>query len=312
MNYTDFLSYIKNKLSEDLSQTDVLHITPVTRNNNIVLDGLCIFRENSHVSPNIYLNPYYQRYLNGETKEDLLSEIKEIFFQHAECPKYLDYQIASDFSKHKSQITYRLVNYQKNTKLLKEIPHIRFLDLAIIFYCLVGQTDDGIASLRITNQMIEEWNIKSRELYLAAVENMPRLFPACIRPIQELLYEMIEKTPVPGLSLSEGFSACPSTEDISSSMYVMTSKNGINGAGTLLYPMVLQEFASSIQSDLYVLPSSIHEVILVPVTASSSSSQEDLSVMVQEINQSHVAAEEILSDHAYLFHWKTNAFDPVA
>lgn len=312
MNYTDFVSYIKNALSEELSETDAIHITPVTKNNNIVLDGLCIFRENSHVSPNIYLNPYYQRYLNGETKEDLLSEIKGIFSQHAECPNYMDYQILSDFSKHRSQIIYRLVNYQKNTRLLPEIPHIRFLDLAIIFYCLVGQSDEGIASLRITNEMTETWDIGPHELYLAAIENMPRLFPACIRPIHELIYEMFEKTAVPGLTLSDDFAECPSMEDPSSSMYVMTSENGINGAGTLLYPMVLQSFASSIQSDLYVLPSSIHEVILVPAAAPFVGSQEDLSEMVHEINQSHVAAEEILSDRAYLFHWETNAFDPVA
>ena len=159
---------------------------------------------------------------------------------------------------------------------------------------------------------MEEWNIKTRELYLASIENMPRLFPACIRPIQDIICEMFEKTPIPGISLSEDFTECPSMENISSSMYVMTSENGINGAGTLLYPTVLQNFASSIQSDLYVLPSSIHEVILVPAAAPFVSSQEDLSEMVHEINQSHVAAEEILSDRAYLFHWETNAFDPVA
>lgn len=312
MNYTDFLSYVKEELTKELSPSDMLHISPVTKNNNIILDGLCIFRENSHVSPNIYLNPYYQRYLSGESKESLLEEIKAIFSEYTVHPQYADYKIDLDFSEHQSQVIYRLVNYQKNAGILSEIPHIRFLDLAIIFYCLVGQSESGIASLRITNQMMKEWQIETRDLYLAAVENMPRLFPARIRPIHELLYELMQQNPIPQLSLSGEFSSICAEETPAASMYVLTSENGINGASTLLYPKVLQEFAGSINSDLYVLPSSIHEVILVPVNDTFADSQEELSDMVREINQSHVAAEEVLSDHAYLFHWKTNAFDNIA
>jgi hypothetical protein len=88
-------------------------------------------------------------------------------------------------------------------------------------------------------------------------------------------------------------------------MYILSNHKGINGATCLLYENVLYEFAQLIQSDFYILPSSIHEIILVPYDKTIS--KETLADMVKDVNRTQVARDEVLSDRVYFFSRKNNA-----
>ena len=82
-------------------------------------------------------------------------------------------------------------------------------------------------------------------------------------------------------------------------MYVMTNTRGINGAACLLYKNALARFAQKLKQDLFLLPSSVHEVILVP--KSDILKKEDLSEMVREINKTEVSPKEVHSDTVYVY-----------
>jgi hypothetical protein len=95
-------------------------------------------------------------------------------------------------------------------------------------------------------------------------------------------------------------------QKVNEKMYVLSNDRGINGASTLLYPNVLYDFASSIRMNFYILPSSIHECILVPDTGKLSKAA--LKEMVKDVNDSHVSADEVLSNEVYYYDLATDEF----
>lgn len=138
------------------------------------------------------------------------------------------------------------------------------------------------------------WGISLNELLLAARENTPRLFPAQMVDMDE----MIQRA---GVSFPEEENTIP--------MYIMTNRQEVNGASVLLYDDVLQEFASQKKTDFYILPSSIHEVILVPSNRIDNPAQ--LFTMVADANQTVVALGDVLSDSVYYYNRRKNQITPV-
>lgn len=84
-------------------------------------------------------------------------------------------------------------------------------------------------------------------------------------------------------------------------MYVITNKQNLYGAVCILYPDVLKDVAQKLDSDFYVLPSSVHETIAVPAENLDINHASSLKAMVREVNQSELTPEEVLSDNVYYY-----------
>ena len=84
--------------------------------------------------------------------------------------------------------------------------------------------------------------------------------------------------------------------------YVITNSNGINGASVILYTDILKEIGGFLGEDYYLLPSSIHEMLAIPVSAPMD--EKEMHEMVEEVNRSCVVSEEILSDSVYRYDCK--------
>ena len=82
-------------------------------------------------------------------------------------------------------------------------------------------------------------------------------------------------------------------------MYVLSSRNRIDGAACILYPTLLADICDSLQSSFYIIPSSIHEVLVLPSDSTDDSAK--IREMIKEINDTQVAAEEILSYSLYFY-----------
>lgn len=297
--YAAFVDEICNIMKEKMGQEYSIRVYTVTKNNNLELDSLVILKEGKSFSPNIYLLPYYEAYRQGVSMDELADRLYKSYNQST-------MSIVSDnfsFSFHdlKSSIIYRVVSFERNDKLLERIPYIKYLDLAITFHCLVRDDEDGIGTIRITNEHMLSWKTSLQELYNLAVENTQRLFPSCISSMDEVIRGMLlEEHAQDNLSgdlLDEIIQGDKQSDK--HRMYILTNKRSINGATCLLYDNVLHEFANSIQSDLFILPSSIHEVILVPY--SENMSIESLTEMVKDVNRTQVAYDEVLSDRVYFY-----------
>jgi hypothetical protein len=175
------------------------------------------------------------------------------------------------------------------------VPHVEFLDLSIVFQCLVSKEESSTASILIHNAHMKLWNILVEELYRAARENTRRLQEYEIRDMNEIVSEIMLTG---GL---DGFCEEEDMEELSEStpMYVLTNKCRIEGASCIIYPNLLKDFAFTIGKSFYVIPSSVHEVILVP--ADDTTEADEIRNMIREINDTQVKVEEILSYSLYYF-----------
>ena len=303
INYEDFIKETVAFLKENLPENTDVKLHKITKNNGLHLDGLTIMSNETNISPNFYLNYYYEDYLEQGDLNKVLNLILTSYLEHPQLNN-IDISFFTDFEKVKTNIAYKIVNFERNRELLSEIPHIPYLDLAIVFFCLMNHEYFGNATTLIRNQHLELWQITDRELYQLAIENTPRLLPHHFLSMHDLLNdpELLSNLPEDVILQSSDHNESEWDENHShaeSPMYVLSNHSKCFGASTILYLNLLDEIAEQFHSSFYILPSSIHEVILVPDI--SPSKLKDYSNMVHEVNTNHVPDDEILSDHAYFY-----------
>jgi hypothetical protein len=306
MEYDQFLIKIKNSVKKRMGEGYMVDINHVIKNNSIQLEGLIILKNGEKITPNIYLNSYFENYLEGESIKKIVDKIINIYEETMEEGERETLCIRYELNEMKSSIIFRLVNYNKNTKLLDEIPHIPFLDLAVTFHCLVKDNENGIGTIRITKEHIKNWNINLEDLTEIARNNTPNLLPASIRSMNEVIIDIMNKEIE--LQSFENSNADDNEimemlnqmkQDTVTDMYVLSNIKGINGASCLLYPDVIKELSDQLETDFYILPSSIHEIILVKDDAKID--KNILREMVIDVNHTQVAEDEILSNNIYFY-----------
>ena len=286
MSLEGFCTFVKTGISHVLGNAAEVTVDKVLKNNGTRLYGLTIKEKGSNLAPTIYLEGFYERYLEGE---DISSIEKEILFIYkSEKPAIcFDTGFVKDWENVKRNVVCRVINCELNKEKLEGIPYFQFLDLAVTFSVLVetgGLPCSG--SFTIHNSHIMMWGVTADELYTVALENTRRLEKPEIIRLGDALMEIVGKEVVSG----EGYMP---------DMYIFTNKKKLHGASCLLFTDMLQELADKIGSDLFIIPSSIHEAIIVPRTEEVDSSE--LDGMVNIVNAEQVQPEEILSDHVYKF-----------
>ncbi len=299
MIYETFLETIKHSLKERLGPEFNLTLQPITKNNGLILNGLCIGKADERAAPTIYLNHFYESYQQGRPFQTILDDIMALY-QNSPLPGELPIEEFLSQEQIMEKIIFRIINEPANRELLKEVPHISYpeLDLSITFYLSLQRDEDSHLTALIYNRHQKAWNRSTEELFLAAGSNTPRLFPARIRSLPEAIQDIVKKSPEREMneeSLEEFFDTAP----LSPPMYVLSNSSGLNGAGCLLYEGILKDFASCISSDLIILPSSIHEVLIIPY--SKDISFDELAETVFSINQEEVPEEDRLSNHIYFY-----------
>ena len=155
LSMQDFCEKVKTALQNELEENRVVRISEVPKNNGIVLHGVSIFEPGVNITPTIYLEEYLKRYNEGETLAALIREIKSILRRNA-MDESFDISLFTDLEKAKRRIVYKLVNVPKNQNLLKEVPYIPYLDMAIVFYYLLeDQEVGGYATILIQKTHIQ-------------------------------------------------------------------------------------------------------------------------------------------------------------
>lgn len=291
MNYQQFVTVINTKTNQLLCPEAFAKTHTALKNNGTQRTGLTICQSSTNISPTIYLEEYYRHYQDGmeldEIAESIVRLYREVRFEHD-----WDVEQIKDFHAVKEKLAFKLINFEKNHDLLQRTPHVPYLDLAIVFFLLLETTEKGAATILITEEMLNYWKITLEELYPVALSNSPKLLRPEFKPMGEVINELM------------GVEYCTSEQIDESHMYVLSNQYRHFGAGCILYDRVLEDIANLLNEDFYILPSSIHETIILP--ASYNLSEQDLSEMVVDINETQVSEEEVLSDHVYYYSREEN------
>lgn len=314
MNYQEFLDYIKENIlevyknylenqDEEFSRKDIgdieVDLHKVIKNNGIVLDGITLRAKGETVTPNIYLNSYFESYQMGKPIAIIMDEI--IYrYQKAKEDNKFELDDILDFSVVKNQIVLRLVNYEKNKEQLEKCPHKKYLDLAITFRYIVSKDALGIASSLISNQEFEAWDVSLEDLYQIALFNTMREFPWKMESLAQVVTDCF-KAKAPEF-LSDEMIACLKRIEKNGdgvNMFVLTNDEGLNGATCILYDNVIKNFAKVQDTNIFLLPSSVHEMMLVPENEETNAAF--LSELVRQANMNSVGFIDLLSDNIYYY-----------
>ncbi len=270
---------------EKYNLTSKVHV----KNNDTRLFGISICDIKLKAGPTVYIDGFYDEYCrDGTSIYDFAKRIYDMI-KGRDWDKYGAAAMESmDLDHCRDKIIYRLVSKRENSMYLMDTPYIPFLDLAIVFFVVHRLSDTGMESIRITYPLFESWNISKKELYEIAMVNTRRILPPRLYSMLDMMRYLCGDIPT---DLED-------TLDIVE-CYVATNKYKIDGATTLLYEGWLQARAEEHQCNFFILPSSIHEVLLVPDNCHQDLS--DFNKMVKEVNSVILGKEEYLSDHAYYY-----------
>lgn len=197
-------------------------------------------------------------------------------------------EATKSFEAAREHIAFRLISKERNEELLKDIPWKPWEDLAIIYYLHFGVMDDKQITTIIHNYQMEKWDLSLDELHELAKENTLKLCPSTIGRLDHMLFGWKEEEE----KMCQLDPALPV-------LYVLSNQTGINGSICMLYDNVLKEFADMLESDLIILPSSVHEVLLLKYDIDVN--LELFKNMVRCVNEEDVPPEEVLSDSVYIY-----------
>ena len=284
MSYETFCERMKDIVQQYYGVEVNVTLHTVQKVNGVVLRGITVMREGRSIMPTLYLEHYFDLYSKGMPLYDV---VHRFIVEYDKACIYDDFDIGffEYYEKVKPHLGYKLINYDMNRDLLKEIPHKCYLDLAIVCYCNIVDDRIGKGTILIRNEHLDIWKVEQDTVVRDSLQNMQVMFPADVINMADLLKELYSD---PAQLI------CGKLP-----MYVLTTKARMYGAAAILYNGQLEEIAREVEDDFYLLPSSIHEIIIVPKQYVADENY--LSQMVDEINQEQVDIEEVLSNHAYLY-----------
>ena len=191
----------------------------------------------------------------------------------------------TDFDFVRNKLIYKLINYERNREKLEFYPYRRFLDLAVTYCCTFKTPLGDNANIIVTKDHLKYWDITEIDLYELAALNTPRYFGGRIEPLLTAIKNISGLEDIP--------------EDGEQEMFLCTNMEMFYGASTILYDDFLKKFASELGASLIILPSSVHEVILMPDRGGNDYSE--LLKIVEYVNKTEVADSEILSGNIYRY-----------
>lgn len=290
MDYKKFEEYLIDEIQMNLI-ADQVEVTQheVTKNNGIKKNGITIKFPDSPIAPTIYAEDYFQLYLEGHSMDEIVDKVMVLIEKsRTAAPEMPDLSKAAA----RENMYCTLVNTKANEEMLKNVPHENMEDLSVVIRFKVGE--DG--SFLVSNDLCKQMQMTEEEVFEMARANTDNQ-EFKLQTIGEVMKEMMGNDVPPEVIESMDIypgGKCP--------MWVLTNSTKVDGAIAITSDKVLKEAHEKLGEDFYVLPSSRHEVILVPCSTIANS--EDLAAMVKEVNATQVDPIDKLSDSVYHYDGK--------
>ena len=300
MNYETFKGIVENEFLGSMGpefEGMKLEVIPVKKV-NVTLDGMCV-RDPSkpdQLAPTIYINDMYEHYKQTGDLMRVISKTAETVKSYGERAEELREIVMSDSMKEnvKDKVFFQLINKDQNKDLLSDCPYRTFEDLAIIYRILISKDKDGIASSVIHNNLAEKYGMSEADLFEAAVINTKQLLPTVVRPMEDVMRDIFASDGMPEDMIDLMLPDVPSDMQL----YVISNSQGVDGAVNMLYEEELYKLSQEVHDNLVILPSSIHEVLALPI---GDNNVEELADLVKDVNMSMVPVNERLSNQVYMY-----------
>ena len=282
MEYKEFLNAVCDYMNEVATDVSVsIHSTP--KNNGVILWGLMFKREGYNASPMIYMDSYYEEYLEGTDISDIGDKLLALY-QENDMSVTVDMSFFDSFESVKDRLFIKLVNLSKNREFLEEVPYEPFLDLAIVAYVRMHDEQLGDGIIMVRNEHLKIWGVDGQSVLDAAKKNTHDNDGFSLTHILDAMEDN-------GEDVDEDMEDFP--------MFIATNERMINGASVLTMSDKLREYADIMGGDYYIIPSSVHELLLF--ACDDSDEPGEIDKMIREVNTTQLGPDDVLSDHVYRY-----------
>ncbi|RKM56514.1 hypothetical protein D6853_06930 [Butyrivibrio sp. X503] len=290
MNIEEFGKIMVNELEGALGDEYEVEYKEMLKNNSVVNHTICIKKTDENISPAIYIDSFYEEYKRGTSIGKLVDDYIGIYREHS--PKEpIDMSFYTDFSNVVNNLSFKVVNKAGNEKMLIDVPYREYEDLALVPMCLFESDEIGKGNIVIKNNHLDMWEISIEELWENVMEYSPVNSPVKLRDLLQLLEE-INKIKLP-----------ENTDE--RRMIVAGNSNDFYGAGVIFYPGVLKELSERLGGDIFIIPSSVHEVIALKACKEDKDGM-SLRDIIKEVNTTTLEPKDFLSDNLYLYEAKAD------
>ena len=303
MSFEEFTENILQEICDRADGVFRIRREDVTKNNNVKLTGISVMKEGENIGPCIYLNEFFWEYESrGMNFDEIGDEVYRQILKHKddEVPDF-DTEGFLNWETVRGTIYAKLVNAEQNQEQLGKIPHRIFMDLAVVYYAVARDREqEAFGTIPIHNGHMEKWGQDEETLYQTAMGNMRADGEPYFVSMETVIKSFLPDTVIPGERERK-----PEKD-----MYILTNGRKKYGASELLDRNTLRMIADQVGDGFVVLPSSIHESIIL--SQKDESEYEWLAGMVQEVNDTQVDIEERLSYHVYAYSRDEDALQIVA
>ena len=297
MDYKEFVEKVAENLKAvmpDSMQDIVVTTRQVEKLQGESYYGISVQPKQSNIGVSLDLNGVFEKVEEGMSfgvaLQSIGVKVSEALSNHPD----IHLSELMNYEAMKEKLMVQVVPTAGNETMLTGTPHVNHEDMSMIYRFVMDSNEHGIASILVTNEMLENYGISAEKLHADAMKNAPEHFPFSVRSMQEVLAEMmgIEPDMMP-------------MEEIP--MYVATCNQGVNGAGCIFYPEFMEQASERLSGDFFILPSSVHEVLLLPERGDMSF--RELEEMVQSVNEEEVAPKDRLSGTVYHYDSQDKVFE---
>lgn len=259
-----------NKILAEIKALGVSAEATTVNKNGVVMQGVTVGEGN--VRPNFYID-YYE----GTPEQIACQIVKD--YKKIDVPQY-DTEMFNSYDNVKDKLMLCIRHVVDD-----DVATIPFLDLQLYARIIVDENENGIATTPIKNELIDKWGVSTQQVIDDAL--------ACTKPKYTIasMFNIL-------MGVAPEFANDFDCQEARDSMYVMNTTNGMYGASVIYCRELVRSIAEKLGGDVYIIPSSIHEIIVIPA---GSMSANELSGMIREVNDTCVDPKEQLSTHAYRY-----------
>lgn len=256
-------------------------------------DALSVTPKGSSIGVNANLDEIFHGVERGRDYSEVLSGVTESLKGSLEHMPKLQVSDLTNYAEMKNKLAMEVVSAERNASMLQNVPHEQMEDIAVVYRLVLDSSKDASSTVLVTNDLMDKFGITHEQLHDDAMKNAPLIRPAEIKGMEETLNEM-----------QGGPALEPDPDEI---LFVAGVPDQTHGAAVIAYPNFFENAAEKLGGDYFIIPSSIHEVLLVKDTGEMNA--RDLAAMIREVNATEVAPEDVLTDHAYHYDSKEHIFE---
>lgn len=301
MDYETFKQEFAEDIKEKLSQKGYGEVETNFHNiekTNQNYEAISVVPAGGNIGVNYNIENAFASYEHSGDYEGVLASAAGAIASGLDQVPVVNVNALMNYEIMKEKLSVEVISAEVNEELLAKVPHDRIEDLAVVYRFIMESNEDGRASILVNNDLIERMGVTREQLRADALENSPEIRPAVIQGMNEVMKEMM------GPEAYEMFGIPDDTEEM---MFIATVPDKNSGAGVLAYQDFMDQAAEKIGGDFFILPSSIHEILLVPDDGQKGA--DELKAMVMDVNATQVSPEERLSDNVYHYDSKEHIFE---